>query len=806
MALAQKFQQTNPWPAGARDNVLFILDAHNRVELDILRQWISHRAGEHAARQIQAVLPLRNDRKGIDSKPLEEHLALDDDTVVAPLRIAWTLSPEAIESGPRLRDLLFGDPRRPNAQRARRLLASHPERLHLIAGQPDTLANLRQRYDRKYDRDSRTNGASFAIFVARQAAIVLDIGERHLRGSRYKVPRYVAESLLANRSYNEAVEQLARERGASKADLMKEAAGYMDEMISTPSTFWLDVYARFNNFCLRLAYEDRIVYDQGAIEQMRAVVRDHPALLLWTHKTYLDGMVVPKVLYDNDFPMPHMFGGANINFAGLGFLVHRAGGIFIKRSFQDNALYKLTLRHYIGYLMEKRFPMNWSFEGTRSRLGKLMPPRYGLLKYVLEACHATDARQIHIIPVTISYDLIPDVEEYATEQTGRGKGAESLRWFIGYVRSLARPRGKVYLDIGKPVVLERAPAPDDSLALSKIAFEVAVEANRVTPITFPALVAMSLLGAVPRALTEAEVVEDLDRLLRWAEERGLRISPDFDRSYADQMDGLLGLMIGEGFVSRYDEGPETVYGVAPEQQPVASYYRNTIIHFFVNKAIIELALLKASEDARNAPLEQFWAEVDNLRDLFKFEFFYSPTAAFHREIRTELERYDAHWEALLLEQGRDGFSVLITRMRPMVAHMVLLTYAEAYSVVADLVARLEPGESLEEQDCINRALKLGHQAYLQRRISSDASIGKLLFKNGYQLMQSRQLTAGGDDGVADGRRAQARELRELLRRLEVLRAIALANRATVEDASPYLRGPLQHGDLMATAKGQTSRG
>ena len=93
-----------------------------------------------------------------------------------------------------------------------------------------------------------------------------------------------------------------------------------------------------------------------------------------------------------------------------------------------------------------------------------MPPRYGLLKYVLEACDATDARDIHIIPISISYDLIRDVEEYATEQTSHSKGAESLRWLISYLRSLARPMGKVYVDIGKPVVLDRAPHPDDRLA------------------------------------------------------------------------------------------------------------------------------------------------------------------------------------------------------------------------------------------------------------------------------------------------------------------------------------------------------
>ena len=100
---------------------------------------------------------------------------------------------------------------------------------------------------------------------------------------------------------------------------------------------------------------------------MRKVVRDHPSILLWTQKTYLDGLVIPKVLYEKDFPMPYMFGVANMAFAGMGFMMRRSGAIFIRRSFQDNVLYELTLRHYIGYLTEKRFPMNWAFEGTRSR-------------------------------------------------------------------------------------------------------------------------------------------------------------------------------------------------------------------------------------------------------------------------------------------------------------------------------------------------------------------------------------------------------------------------------------------------------
>ncbi len=789
MDLVSKFEERNPWPERhGQQPVLFILDARNSFETDLLKQWIHHHmpSGSDEFHAPQICLNLADDRKAIDSSQLVMSLALADDTLITPLRVAWLPPSNDVNPGPRLRHLLFGDPRHPAAGAAKKILRQSPGRVQFISGAADSIANLQQRFERHHNIDEgEAQQQDFADFVARQAALVLDIAERRLQGGRYKVPRHVAASLLASSSFNEAVEAIAEDSGRDKTELMSEAREYMDEMVSVPSTFWLDFFARFNNFCLGLGYEEAIVYDQQAVEELRAIVRDYPSLLLWTHKTYLDGMVVPKVLYDNDFPMPHMFGGANMNFPGLGFLLGRAGTIFIKRSFQDNELYKITLRQYIGYLMEKRFPMNWAFEGTRSRLGKLMPPRYGLLKYVLEACHSSDARNIHIIPISISYDLIRDVEEYANEQTGRGKGAESLRWFVGYVRSLARPMGKVYMDIGEPVVLDRAPDPGDSLALSKIAFEVAVQANEVTPITFPSLVSMSLLGVAPKALTENELIADLNLLLGWAESRQLRISPDFNRAFAENLDGLLAIMIDEGIVTRYDEGPEVVYGIALEQHPVASYYRNTIIHFFVNKAIIELALLKASEIEGDSALSTFWREVDELRDLFKFEFFYAPREEFHQQIRDELERYSDDWEAAV-SQGPAGFGQLLEKMQPLVAHVTLQTYAEAYSVVAGLAARSGPDATLEEQECVDQALAYGRQLYLQRRISSESSIGKILFKNGFKMLNSRELTAPAETPdpdrlpLGERRLQQSRQLREVLQRLGIIQAIAASNRSNAQ--------------------------
>jgi glycerol-3-phosphate O-acyltransferase len=777
MNTTRKYQQGSPWPSGNHPHVLFILDTCNSFEQDLLKGWIEHHRESGGTAAQTVCVDLSDDHRSIDSVLLVNALTLPIDTVVAPLRIAWLPSQESIHSGPRLRDLIFGDPRHPNPRRGRKILKTAPQRMHLLSGKPDSVANLRARFELHHKIDNGDSQRDFADFVARQASVVLDLAERRLQGDRYKVPRYVAANLMASTSYNEALDTLSAESGIAKAQLVKDAKGYLDEMVSRPSMFWLDVYARFNKFCLGLGYEAEIVCDQEVVEKLRQIVREYPSMLLWTHKTYLDGMVLPKLLYDNDFPMPHMFGGANLNFPGLGFLLHRSGTIFIRRSFQDNELYKMTLRHYVGYLMGKRFPMNWAFEGTRSRLGKLMPPRYGLLKYVLEACDATDARDIHIIPISISYDLIRDVEEYATEQTSHGKGAESLRWLIGYLRSLTRPMGKIYVDIGEPVVLNKAPDPDDRLALSKIAFEVAVEANHVTAITFPSLATMSLLGAAPKALTEKEVVADLNALLRWANARDIRVSKDFNLTFADHISSLLGIMLNEGIVTLYDEGPEVVYGIGLNQHTVASYYRNTVIHFFVNKAIIELALLKASENEGPDALNVFWAEVDQLRDLFKFEFFYAPTEIFHQQIREELSRYDEDWQTLL-SQGTFAFGQLLNRMTPLVSHVTLLIFTEAYSIVAALAARMAYSETLVEQACVADALKLGRQAYLQRRINSEASIGKLLFNNGFKMLQSRGLTDAGEPTLAERRLKQSHQLRDLLRRLDLIRAIGVASRGS----------------------------
>jgi glycerol-3-phosphate O-acyltransferase len=333
--------------------------------------------------------------------------------------------------------------------------------------------------------------------------------------------------------------------------------------------------------------------------------------------------------------------------------------------------------------MEKRFPLSWAFEGTRSRVGKLMPPRYGLLKYVMDSAHATGRAQPAYHPDL--HQLRHDRRRQGLRRPGvrRVKRPESLRWFIGYLRGLRQPMGKIYFDFGEPVVLDEVPSPEDPRELQRVAFAVGVEVNRVTPITLPSLICMVLLGSAPRALTADELRREVNALTEWARKRGIGLTRNLEEQDDAQIDSLTEKMIGNGLLTRYDDGPERVYAIAAEQHGVASYYRNTVIHFFLNKAIAELALMHMAQEELSGA-EAFWEEAERLRDLFKFEFFYAPREEFRRDINAELSRYQPAWEAALDEPGSPR---PVLAPAAAVAHGVLLPFVEAYRVVADVLAR-----------------------------------------------------------------------------------------------------------------------
>ena len=754
---------------------LFVIDARNRVERRYLLDWLHTSLAEAGpgGKLNWVSLPISDERARLRLHRLAEKLKGDPDTLVVPVRIAWRIPNFEKSRAVKMRHVIFGDPRNPGSFRARSILLRDKRRAHCLTGQPATIGELEQSFAELSKDYTQTDHMEFAAFVVRQAGLVLDIAERGLRGRRYKVPRHVADGLRSDARFRTAMTRLSSDMGQSETALYEQAAKYMKELIARPSPLFIDMKAKLDRFMLSQGYEDEVVFDRKELTRLRKTMREHPTLLLFTHKTYIDGVTATDLAYQNDLPLIHLFGGINLDFFGLGFMLRRAGTIFIRRSFENNPVYKLVLRYYVSYLLEKRFPMTWAFEGTRSRLGKLMPPRYGLLKYVMDSAHSNDIKNVHIIPVVTSFDLIRDVEEYASEQTGRIKKPESLSWFIGYLRSLREPMGKVYVDFGEPVVVKKAPNPNDRLALSKMAFEIAVQANRATPLTLTSLMCLCLLGTAPRAMTENELRAVINFLVGWARERGIRMSEDLTDQNLDGVQRVIETLVNNGLLVRYDKGSTLVYAIEPDQHPIASYYRNTIIHHFLDKAIIELSILKAREVTDRIAAEVFWEETDRLRDLFKFEFFYPEKQQYRENLKAELQRVDPDWEAKLDEGGVKLIS-LTNRLQPLIGHAVFLPFVEAYTVILEILSRLEPGNAIDKKSCVETALKEGRQAYLLRRITSEASIGKILFENGFKMAAGLGLTGETTPETIAERKALLRKFRALSRRMEKSRLEVLA--------------------------------
>ncbi len=760
----------DPWQTINTNDVLFIIDAEHTVEEKLLLDWLrTTQSGAGYEGQLNfCVVPIAHDPENIPTDKLVSSLDISDTTLVAPVRVVWKTSLDDLNRKPRWRDLLRGNPRRPSQKKAQALLNTDPSRARCILGKPATLSDLRDRYQQR--QEIAPVDVNLADYVAEQASLALEVAERRLRGSRYKVPRQVSKQVRGSDRYKKGLQEIMQETGKSEDELRAKALPYFKELIALPHNFWQDVAGAFNRWVISLGYENKLVVNLEQLETYRAIVREHPTALLWTHKTHMDGITMQSILFEHDFPPPHTMGGINMAFAGVGFLARRSGAIFIRRSFQDNPLYKLVLREYLAYLLEKRFPLTWSFEGTRSRVGKLMPPRYGMLKYVMDAMQQSSADNLHIIPVAINYDMNNDVKDYAAEQSGAIKRPESLSWFISYLRRMRQPLGRIYVDFGEPVVVSKSAFKEDELALQKTAFRVGVEANRVTPITLTSLMSLSLLGAAPRAQTIDELQENMSALRVWAEHRDVKFTSDFDDDEEEHMLSLIDNMVESELINRYDEGPEIVYAVAADQHLMASYYRNSIVHHFVPKAIAELALLEAA-GADDDPKAVFWAEADRLKDMFKYEFFYVPTDEFHVEIRKELSFFDKKWEDRI--DSREHVLSLLRSMKPLIAHSCLRPYVEAYRIMADVFARLPNNETLDEKAAVSTAFKYGRQAYLQRRVSSKASIGQILFKNAYKVMLGYHIVEPGDADLVAKRKRVSQRFRTMSHRIDRIQALAM---------------------------------
>jgi glycerol-3-phosphate O-acyltransferase len=741
----------------AADPVVVLVDGASETERDLIARWArdAHPSAELIDR---------------DDPALGSRLDRDDDPLVVPVRVTWLPNGREDDSS------TYGDlralisPRRPPGPLQGLIAKRAPGRVRVSAGEPAHAKALL----RDFDAESGGGGRdAFAAFVTRRATLAVDRVERQLLGDRYKVPRLVAEQIAASARVRERAQELADRLGRPVDDVLTELAADLQELAAVQSPPAIDAFRAFMGPLHRRAWT--VHEDVEGLECLRELNKSHALIFLPSHRSYADPLVMADVLHRHDFPRNHVLGGNNVSFWPIGPLGKRAGMIFIRRSFGDDQVYKLAVSEYFGHLVAKRFNLEWYMEGGRTRTGKLRPPRYGLLAYLVRALQNDHAEDAMLVPVSIAYEQLQEVGAMAAEQGGAAKSAEGLGWLAGYWRAQAREAGVARVRFGEPLSLRQAlEEAGEENQLEKIAFRISVGINRATPVTSSALVTFALLSVRDRAMTLTQVHRVVEPLLDHLDARSI-CGPLEDMRDPEPLARTLQKLTLAGVVSSFDEGAEPVWWIAPDQRRVAAFYRNGAVHHVVNRAILELAVLKVATDAGEDLVGEAWEESLRLRDLLKFEFFFARKQRFSEELTAELTQL-AHEAGA--EIATADPAALIAGAPILVAHAVLRSFIDAQFVVAEMLMARDPLAEFDRKELVKDCLGYARQLRLQGQVHGAETISRELFEGALRLVDNRDLLSGTAYG---GLKAWHDELVDVRERLIVIRQIDQARLEGVLD-------------------------
>ncbi len=583
------------------------------------------------------------------------------------------------------------------------------------------------------------------------------------------------EHILDTPDFQRTLAQLSEDTGTPVSKLSEEAQADLKEMAVKPGGLTVSGWDMFTRWLSR-AY--KVDYEPADLEALRELNRTSGLIFLPNHRSYLDPLVLRWAMEQHGFPPNNTLGGANLALWPLSEIGRRNGIVFIRREFRDDHLYRAVLKTYLSYLMENKHNLEWYIEGGRTRTGKLRPPRYGILSYVVDAFADHPDSDVRIVPTSIIYDQQHEVSAISAEEMGGTKKAESISWLYKFARSQSRRLGRAHLRFGEPLSLSDALTlteddegnPRPRLAVPKVAFEVCNRINGVTPVTPSAMLTFALLDNGDRAITVEEGRAILQPLLKYIQLRNLPLTQQVNLDDHGPLRDTLRNLVQEGVVTQYDGPSERVFYVSLDHQHEAAFYRNTVIHFFINRAITELAVVQAAEDEAPDIQAAVWQNARRLKDLLKFEFFFPTTREFADQIADEASHMYPGWE-------KDAFtpeSVLeeAKKLELVLAHRVIGPFVEAYSVLADSLA--EAGDAaVDQKELVQSSLSLARQRWLQKTLHTPESISKDYFVNAVQLANNYGLITSTEPGLAQRRQAFADEFRLIVRRVDDLRRIAV---------------------------------
>jgi glycerol-3-phosphate O-acyltransferase len=390
--------------------------------------------------------------------------------------------------------------------------------------------------------------------------------------------------------------QLADEPGSS-AHARARAQRYCNEIFADCTQLTIEIMLRLLRSFWNRFYSGIDVYN---VEGIRTMAPSHQLVYVPCHRSHVDYLLLSYVIYNENLAIPYIAAGDNLNNPFIGRILRGGGAFFIRRSFRDNRLYGAIMRAYLLQLVRLGVPLEYFVEGGRSRTGRLLKPRFGMLGMTVEAYIKSQARPLAFVPVYIGYDKLIEGKSYLGELYGGKKKRESTLGALGAIFHLKGHYGRVTASFGEPIVLadllqkqcpdwqqrsaEIEHKPDwYQASLRQLAASIMQGIARACVIN-PINSIASVLLATPRQSIEIDELIDqcalLHRLIRSAAcLASIRIEGSVDRRQIRQL-------ARQKFIHlREHELGDIVY-LRPKDAVMLSYYRNNSLHSLVIPALI----------------------------------------------------------------------------------------------------------------------------------------------------------------------------------------------------------------------------
>lgn len=623
-------------------------------------------------------------------------------------------------------------------------------------------------------------------------------------GPPLKAPSRVRNKVLRDRSLRDAMARVAAETGRPLEKVEAEAARDLRELASRFHPVLIEVARPILKWAFGRLYEG-VEVDEEGFARMRRAAAQAPIVLCPSHKSYVDFLVLSWLMVERGMTPPHIAAGINLSFWPFGTLARMGGAFFIRRKVKGDRVYTAVLRAYVKHLLRDGFPQEFYVEGGRSRTGKLLPPKTGLVSMEVDAWLEGAAPDVLFVPVSIDYERLIEAGSYARELAGGEKRQESVRGLLGVLSVLFRRYERLHVQFEAPIslaALARDRLGDGAAALAvdeawagesgersapgappaqgpeakrrlvqAVANRIAWSIARATTVTPVGLVATALLAdargpvAAPRLARRVELLRYLAALDDARFARGLEGAPS-DPCAAGPIADALARLCAEKLIRARDVGGAPAWEVPPERRPFVDFHRNAVLHRYVTLAIVAAAI-RARRDPEDA-----WGAFDRagwISRLLKLEFMYRPGTSAEEAFEALvaiLERLGA------VERGGGT-------LRPGPAPEVLdflgglvAPFLEGYRLTVEAAMDLLAAPSrrpVTRRRLVGAALERGRRDLETDRIRHPEAVSKATVENAVEwLILGRFLRESGDGELTEGSAPQG--LRTVVDRMNPLLA------------------------------------